>query len=95
MDNIRLPKAKWEQLDGLLGEHGFGGYYDLVECLKIVGGNIGLWMSKYDSSDSYSLPDIMNLLLVWSQALSSIPEFDEVVKIALHSVDTTKGGERP
>jgi len=87
----RLPKEKWDQLDDLLGEHGFGGYYDLVESLKIIGGNVGLWMSKYDSLDSYSLPEIVNLLLAWTQAISGISEFDEIVKIALHAVDTVEG----
>lgn len=32
----KLSKEDWNQLDDLLAKHGFGGYYDLVECLKMV-----------------------------------------------------------
>lgn len=31
-----LSKDEWNILDKLLSKHGFGGYYDLVECLKMV-----------------------------------------------------------
>ena len=34
MSETRLSKEEWAKLDDLLGRHGFGGYYDLVECLK-------------------------------------------------------------
>ena len=36
MNKYRLSKDDWEELDRLLSLHGFGGYYDLVECLKMV-----------------------------------------------------------
>jgi len=32
----KLSKEEWDQLDGLLGKHGFGGYYDMLECLKMI-----------------------------------------------------------
>jgi len=32
----RLSKEEWNQLDNLLSKHGFGGYYDLLECLKMI-----------------------------------------------------------
>ena len=32
---MRLTTEEWETLDTLIGKHGFGGYYDLIECLKI------------------------------------------------------------
>lgn len=35
-----LTREEWNQLDDLLGKHGFGGYYDLVECLNIAAQNI-------------------------------------------------------
>ena len=37
---MKLSKEDWQQLDMLLGKVGFGGYYDLVECLKIAITNI-------------------------------------------------------
>jgi hypothetical protein len=37
---MKLSKEKWEQLDELLGEIGFGGYYDLIEVLKTIIANI-------------------------------------------------------
>jgi len=36
MSKHRLSERDWEELDRLLSKHGFGGYYDLVECLKMV-----------------------------------------------------------
>jgi len=32
---MRLSKEDWNKLDDLLGKMGFGGYYDLLEVLKI------------------------------------------------------------
>lgn len=37
---MKLSKEDWQQLDILLGKVGFGGYYDLVECLQMVITNI-------------------------------------------------------
>ena len=31
-----MNRDDWEELDRLLGLEGFGGYYDLVECLKDI-----------------------------------------------------------
>lgn len=31
----RLNKKDWQQLDVLLSKMGFGGYYDVAECLKM------------------------------------------------------------
>ena len=32
----RLSIEDWNKLDGLLAKHGFGGYYDMLERLKMV-----------------------------------------------------------
>lgn len=40
---MRLPKKDWEKLDELLGKIGFGGYYDLLEVVRI-----GLFQSCKD-----------------------------------------------
>lgn len=29
-----MKYSEWQQLDDLLSKEGFGGYYDLVECIK-------------------------------------------------------------
>lgn len=31
-----MERKDWEELDRLLGLEGFGGYYDLIECLKDI-----------------------------------------------------------
>lgn len=31
-----MNREDWNKLDELLGKEGFGGYYDLVECLKDI-----------------------------------------------------------
>lgn len=36
-----LSSEAWNMLDDLLGQHGFGGYYDLLECLKMVLSRVG------------------------------------------------------
>lgn len=33
---MKLNKEDWKKLDELLTKIGFGGYYDLVECLKMI-----------------------------------------------------------
>jgi len=55
----RLSREDWNLLDDLLGRHGFGGYYDLVECLKMVAGDLGIGMTGLDTSDKMSLPRVV------------------------------------
>ncbi len=31
-----MNREDWNKLDDLLAQEGFGGYYDLVECLKMI-----------------------------------------------------------
>lgn len=33
---MKLNKEDWKKLDELLSKIGFGGYYDFVECLKMI-----------------------------------------------------------
>ena len=54
-----LTKEEWKQLDNLLSKHGFGGYYDLVECLKMV-------LSRFTDKDVNfirDLPTVVQALL--------------------------------
>ena len=61
---MRLSKDEWNQLDQLLGKHGFGGYYDLVDCLKMVVAKVGKDKLKHDwGSEVRDLPAVVNLLL--------------------------------
>lgn len=49
-----LSKKEWDELDHLLGKHGFGGYYDLVESLKIV-------LRRISENKNIDLPNIKDL----------------------------------
>lgn len=37
---MRLNKSEWEKFDQLLSMQGFGGYYDLMECLYTIAGKL-------------------------------------------------------
>jgi len=78
----RLSKEKWNLLDDLLDQHGFGGYYDLVECLKMVAGDLGISEIGIDLTDSFSLPEIVKLIMFWSRILSETEGFMSIVKVA-------------
>ena len=56
-NNHRLSPEDWDLLDDLLGKHDFGGYYDLVECLKMSVQN----MLKALGRDKEVLPEIKDL----------------------------------
>ena len=78
---MRLSREDWDKLDELLGKHGWGGYYDLVECLKIVAGDLGITMTgielypEHDGGQSMSLPQIVQFLQDWAGLISKDPEF--------------------
>lgn len=55
-----LSKEEWEKLDELLGKHGFGGYYDLVECLKGVLSKI---RPELDQNQIRDLPTVVKTLM--------------------------------
>jgi len=60
----RLTKDEWNMLDDLLGKHGFSGYYDLVETLKIVLERIENGMLKENWKETAKdLPTVVGLLL--------------------------------
>ena len=64
----RLSKEDWSKLDEILGRHGFGGYYDLVECLKTVIEKIGRDKLKSDWKEKIrDLPTVVRLLLKVSE----------------------------
>lgn len=56
----RLSKEEWEKLDELLGKHGFGGYYDLVECLK---GVLYKLQPELDQNKIKDLPTVVQALM--------------------------------
>ena len=60
----RLNREEWQQLDKLLGKHGFGGYYDLLECLKIVLSRIA--KDRYAENKIKDLKTVVDLLLAFS-----------------------------
>lgn len=77
----RLSRKDWDLLDDLLGRHGFGGYYDLVECLKMVAGDLGIGMTGLDLSDNMSLPQIVQFLQDWASLLSKDNNFKAVAEM--------------
>ena len=72
---MRLSKEDWDKLDTLLGKHGFGGYYDMVECLKSVAGDLGISETGLDMSDNMSLPQIVQFLQDWAGLISVDDDF--------------------
>lgn len=57
----RLSKEDFDKLDALLSKHGFGGYYDLLECIKM---SIQRVTEKdVDLTDVKDLPGAVGLLM--------------------------------
>lgn len=97
MDSKRLSRAEWGQLDDLLGKHGFGGYYDLVESLKSVAGDLGISLIGVDlypetsGGQSMSLPQAVQYLQDWARFLSRTDGFNDVAKSAASETYIEKG----
>ena len=59
-----LSREEWDRLNELLGKHGFGGYYDLVESLKTVLKRVGKGKLKKNwEIEIKDLPSIVRLLM--------------------------------
>lgn len=63
--DIYLSKDDWAHLDTLLSKHGFGGYYDLVESLKIVLSRIT--KGQLDLTKIKDLPSVVAALIKYSR----------------------------
>jgi hypothetical protein len=63
--DVYLSKDDWNLLDTLLGKHGFGGYYDLVECLKLVLSRIT--KGQLDLTKIKDLPSVVAALTKYSK----------------------------
>lgn len=73
----RLSREDWDALDDLLGKHGYGGYYDFLECLKIIGRNISAGflrkngdLQMIDTDEVKSIPEMMAILDSWSDQIA-------------------------
>ena len=92
----RLSRKDWDELDRLLGLHGFGGYYDLVECLRMIAGDLGITNTgvelypEHEGPVSMTLPQIVSYLSDWSRILSHQKGFPELALEA--SKDTERSG---
>lgn len=86
----RLSREDWDQLDTLIGKHGFGGYYDFLECLRMVGKNIAAGLLKEDGDvrmidldEVKTLHEMTSILLSWSDKISvwrgNHPDWEEEV----------------
>ena len=85
----KLSYREWEALDELLEKHGFGGYYDLLETLKMIAANLGIGNTGADMGDPaqrWTLPDLVNLLVAWSSKLSHTDGFQEIAELAARAV---------
>ena len=80
-----LNKKDWNQLDDLLGKHGFGGYYDLVESLKICLGNLGFAETGICVEDIKTLPDVVQILNYWTSKIGHTKEFDNLVEMIINA----------
>ena len=72
-DKYRLTPEDWDKLDDLLGKHGFGGYYDLVECLKMAIDDIlkALGRNKEKLPEIKDLPSAVHVIGVLSSQLKN------------------------
>ncbi len=100
---MRLSRGDWAELDSLLGKHGFGGYYDLVECLRMVAGDLGITSTgielfpEHDGPISMSLPQIVKYLQDWAGILSDDEDFPALVERAAKRAERVRaqGGPGP
>lgn len=63
--DVYLSKEDWDSLDTLLGKHGFGGYYDLVESLRTVLSQVT--HGQLDLTKIKDLPSVVAALLKYSK----------------------------
>ena len=89
----RLSREDWNLLDDLLGRHGFGGYYDLVECLKMVAGDLGIGMTGLDTSDKMSLPQVVQYLQDWAGLLNQDSQFPALTERCGQGSEIERGVE--
>lgn len=83
-----LSKSDFEKLDDLFGKLGYGGYYDFLECLKIIAREIGARNTKegaWDLMDFKTILEVMTVISVWSGKVSdwrmNNPDWiDEILK---------------
>jgi hypothetical protein len=92
----RLSREDWTELDRLIGLHGFGGYYDLVECLKQIAGDLGISLTgldlypETDGGAAISLPQIVQYLQDWTLLLKDQEIFSELVERAAAEAEVKK-----
>ena len=72
--NSRLSREEWYQLDTLIGKHGFGGYYDLVECLNIMAENISKMTDPHmpverQKSLSNAVLNVQGIIIIYQEQL--------------------------
>jgi hypothetical protein len=95
----RLSRKDWDALDDILGRHGFGGYYGLVETLKQVVGDLGITSSgielypEHDGGKSISLPQMVQFLQDWARLISNTVGFKEVALICAQGTEVHRVGE--
>lgn len=97
MSEYRLSREDWNKLDDLLGKHGFGGYYDLVETLKDTASHLGignLGIDLYPEGKGISLPQIVIFLRDWAFLLSKSKEFQKLAEKIAEEAYIEKGKDK-
>lgn len=92
---VRLSRDDWNLLDDLLGKHGWGGYYDLVEVLKGVGGQLGinnLGLDLDSPEARVDLPQMVQYLQDWAELIGHTPGFHKIAEAAAKTAEIEKGG---
>lgn len=72
-----LSRADFNKLDELLSRLGYGGYYDFLECLKLIAKNMGAIyviedgdLQAWDLEDIKTIPEMMGVLMAWSNKVA-------------------------
>lgn len=65
-----LSKEDFEKLDEILGKMGYGGYYDFLQCLKIIGRRFNAFEvdgKKINPDDFTNITDLMTFFMLKSE----------------------------
>ena len=75
-DTYWLSKQDFQVLNNLLGKLGYGGYYDFLDSLKIIGSDIGINhffekgdLKTWNLEDIKTIPEMMLVLSVYTERI--------------------------
>ena len=74
---MKLEKEDWNQLDNLLQKSGFGGYYDLCECLKQAIIDINKITKLFQCKKIQETNDLLLLVRLLNKNAHKVKEMEE------------------